>query len=94
MRTMEQCSLTGGRLRCFAMSLFLIVSTSSTSLPFTLNRLDKAKVDQFIHLSTAQTYVHWCIAFFNQQIEAGQQASAAQPNTSKSGILPKSGGTT
>lgn len=31
-----QCSFTGGRLRCLAMSLFLIVSTSSIDLPFTL----------------------------------------------------------
>ena len=34
--SMLQCSLTGGRLRCLAMSLFLMVSTSSTALPLTL----------------------------------------------------------
>lgn len=33
--SMLQCSFTGGRLRCLAMSLFLIVSTSSSVLPFT-----------------------------------------------------------
>lgn len=30
-----QCNFTGGRLKCFAMSLFLIVRTSSTGFPFT-----------------------------------------------------------
>ena len=34
--SMLQCSLTGGKLKCFAISLFLIVSTSSIDLPFTL----------------------------------------------------------
>lgn len=35
--SMLQCSLTGGRLRCLAMSLFLMVSTSSTALPLILH---------------------------------------------------------
>ena len=31
--SMLQCSFTGGRLRCFAMSLFLIVSTCARDWP-------------------------------------------------------------
>ena len=33
--SIEQCSLTGGRLRCFAMSLFLMAVASSSVRPFT-----------------------------------------------------------
>ena len=43
--SMLQCSFTGGRLRCLAISLFLIVRTSSIDLPLTLQRHLTASAD-------------------------------------------------
>lgn len=41
---MLQWSFTGGRLRCLAISLFLMVSTSSIDLPFTLQIYEDTQV--------------------------------------------------
>ena len=92
--SMLQCSFTGGRLRCFAMSLFLIVSTcrtvrASVSAREAASALVSQQEESLMACATTQGAVSDQYATDQRVVPAGPALSAARlsPLTS-SGSMP------